>query len=106
MDETLRRIKRAVLAGNYRITLKAQLELYADDLDERDIRESILCASRIHKTIRSTSSIRQSRREYLHIIISDTLDGTLVYTKGKLSREEGVDFTTYLLPRNGLIEAH
>jgi hypothetical protein len=53
MDETLKRIKRAVLAWNYRVTLKAELEMYADELSESDIRESILLATRIHKTIRS-----------------------------------------------------
>ncbi len=91
MNDTLRRIKRAVLAGSYRITIKAQLEMSADNLDERDVIECILCAPQINKTIRSTAPSRTRRREYLHIIISETLDGTLVYTKGKLSREEGID---------------
>lgn len=91
MGETLTRIKRAVFAGNYRITLKAELEMYADDLDERDVRESILCATEIYKTIRSKTPLHPPRREYLHIIVSPSLDGTLVYTKGKLVREQGMD---------------
>ncbi len=91
MDETLRRIKRAVLAGNYRITLKAELEMYADNLDERDVIESILCATRTHKMLRSSSPRHPRHRECLHIIISNTLDGILIYSKGKLVREEALE---------------
>ena len=43
-SDTLRRIKRAVLAGNYAFSEKALLELEADELTELDIAESILNA--------------------------------------------------------------
>src|SRR5687768_16282728 len=84
MNETLRQIKRAVFAGRYEFTQKARTELDADGLLPSDAVESILTASSIYKTIRSTSAARQRRREYSHIIQSTNFDGILIYTKGKL----------------------
>ena len=54
-SDTLRRIKRAVLAGNYAFSEKALLEMEADGLTELDIAESILNAVAIYKTLRSQS---------------------------------------------------
>ena len=96
-SDTLRRIKRAVLAGNYAFSEKALLELEADELTELDIAESILNAVAIYKTIRSRSPWRQQRIEYLHIIQSTNLDGLMIYTKGKLVVEAGVDRYYFLV---------
>src|SRR5438874_356882 len=96
MDETLKRIKRAIIAGHYEFSLKAVIELDADGLGESDALESILNAREIYKTIRSTSAGRTRRREYLHIIIAPTLDGIEMYTKGKLVVALGTE-TYYFL---------
>lgn len=58
-SDILRRIKRAVLAGNYAFSEKALLEMEGDGLTELDIAESILNAVAIFKTIRSKSPWRQ-----------------------------------------------
>jgi hypothetical protein len=50
--DILRRIKRAVLSGNYVFSEKALNEMEADSLAELDIAESILNAVAIYKTIR------------------------------------------------------
>ena len=42
--DILRRIKRAVLAGNYAFSEKALIEMEADGLTELDVAESILNA--------------------------------------------------------------
>lgn len=85
------RIKRAVLSGNYGFAEKARLELRADDLFESDAIESIANAVAIHKRIRSTSPLRTNPREYLYIIVSPTLTGIPLYTKGKLVVQGGVE---------------
>jgi hypothetical protein len=90
-SDVLRRIKRAVLVGNYAFSQKALLEMEANSLAELDIAESILNAVAIYKTIRSLSPWRQQHTEYLHIIQSTNLDGLMIYTKGKLVEEAGVD---------------
>ena len=90
-SDVLRRIKRAVLAGNYAFSEKALVEMEANGLTELDIAESILNAVAIYTTIRSTSRWRERRTEYLHIIQSTNLDGLMIYTKGKLVEEEGID---------------
>ena len=50
-SDLLRRIKRAVLAGNYAFSEKALLEMEADALTELDVAESILNAVAIYKTL-------------------------------------------------------
>lgn len=57
-SDLLRRIKRAVLAGNYAFSEKALLEMEADVLTELDVAESILNAVAIYKTLRSRSTFR------------------------------------------------
>jgi hypothetical protein len=51
MEELLLRIKRAVLAGRYVLTTKANGELDADGLLSSDIVEAIVTAVRIQKSI-------------------------------------------------------
>lgn len=51
-------------------------------------------ATRIEKTLRSTRS-PGGRREYLHVIKAPTVRGELVYTKGKLVNDQGIE--TYFL---------
>jgi len=97
MTDTLVRIKRAILAGNYAFSEKASLELEADGLTELDVVESIVNAVAIYKTIRSQSPYRQQAREYLHIIQSTNLEGLMIYTKGKLVQESGVETYYFLI---------
>jgi hypothetical protein len=85
MSDVLVRIKRAVLRGRMRLTEKALLEMSLDALTRDDVTESIVNAHRIFKTIRSTSPSRSQNREFLHVIRSHTLDGILIYSKGKLA---------------------
>lgn len=85
MMSDLIRIKRAVLRGRMRLTEKALTEMRIDGLTREEVAESIMNADEIYKTIRSTSPVRPARREYLHVIRSFSLDGTLIYSKGKLS---------------------
>lgn len=91
MSSILVQIKRAVLAGNYVFSEKARIEMEIDGLTELDVAESILNAVAIYKRIRSTSPLRRQAREYLYVIQSTNLDGLIIYTKGKLVREQGVE---------------
>jgi hypothetical protein len=97
MDGVLIRIKRAILARRYRFSGKARDELERDCLNEWDAVEAIMSAQAIQKVIRSTSPRRQDRREMLYIIVSPTLTGLLIYTKGKLVTEEGQDVFYFLI---------
>ena len=94
--DILARIKHAVYSGHIGFTRKARIEMEADSLTEVDVVECIAGAAAIHKRIRSTSSSRSQSREYLYIILNTNLSGTLIYTKGKLVSEAGVE-TFYLL---------
>ena len=67
-----------------------------DDLTELDVAESILNAVAIYKRLRSISPSRSNRREYLYVIQSTNLDGLVIYTKGKLVQESGIE-TYYFL---------
>lgn len=97
MSNTLIRIKRAVLSGHYAFSEKASFELEADGLTELDIVESIVNAVAIYKTLRSTSPYRENVREYLHIIQSTNLEGLMIYSKGKLVQEAGVETYYFLI---------
>ena len=97
MSETLVRIKRAILSGHYAFSEKASMELEADGLTELDIVESIVNAVAIYKTIRSTSPHRQQLREYLHIIQGTNLEGLMIYSKGKLVQEAGVETYYFMI---------
>ena len=52
----------------------------ADALTELDVAESILNATAINKTLRSTSPLLTSR-QYLYVIQSPTLDGLAIYSR-------------------------
>jgi hypothetical protein len=69
----------------------------ADGLTELDIVESIVNAVAIYKTVRSTSPYRQQVREYLHIIQSTNLEGLMIYSKGKLVQEAGIETYYFLI---------
>ncbi len=97
MDKTLVRIKRAVLAGRYVFSEKAQLEMEADGISELDVAESILNAVAIYKRIRSRSRFQQKKREYLYVIQSTNLDGLMIYTKGKLAKENDEESFYFLI---------
>ena len=94
--DLLIRIKRAVLSGQLVFTRKAIEERERDGLTDQEVRESIINATAIYKTIRSNTRYRRSRGELLHIIYGTTFTGIVVYTKGKLVVERGVA-TYYLL---------
>ena len=91
MRDILRRIKRAVLAGRLVFTDKATEEIERDHLSELDVAEALIGAPAISKTLRSTHPSRRGATEYLFVIHGITLDGILVYTKGRLARESGED---------------
>lgn len=97
MSETLIRIKRAILAGHYAFSEKASMELEADGLTELDVVESIANAIAIYKTIRSQSPYRKHVREYLHVIQSTNLEGLMIYSKGKLVKEAGIETYYFLI---------
>jgi len=96
MTDVLVRIKRVVLAGHYTFSEKARLEMETDSLTELDVAESILNAVAIYKTLRSRSPYRRHAKEYLYVIQSTNLDGLMIYTKGKLVHEAGIE-TYYFL---------
>ncbi len=89
--DVLKRIKQALIAGRVVFTEKASIELERDGLLEQDVVESIIFAVAIHKTIRSTSSRRGAGREILRVIIAPNLNGEVIYSKGKLITQAGVE---------------
>jgi len=91
VSEILVRIKRAVIAGHYTFSEKAQIEMEVDCLTELDVAESVINAVAIYKRLRSRSPARSTRVEYLYIIQSTNLEGLMIYTKGKLVREADED---------------
>lgn len=97
MTDVLVQIKRAVLAGRYAFSEEARVEMEADGITELDVAESILNAVAIFKRMRSRSPFRQRTREYLYVIQSTNLDGVMIYTKGKLAGEGGVQTYYFLI---------
>ncbi len=85
---TLLRIKRLVLRGWIRFTEKARDEMEADGLSASDVIESIANAQAIAKTVRSRSRAKRYAGEKLYVIKSFSYDGTLIYTKGAIVRQE------------------
>lgn len=88
MDPLLQ-IKRLVLSRAVEFTAKALDEIEADDLNARDVLESIVNAQRIFKVLKSRSRFRRYAREKLYVIKSFSFDGTLIYTKGAIVNESG-----------------
>ena len=82
MDLRLKKIKRLVLDGKVNFTLKAELEL-DENLDKRDVYESILNAGEIYKVLNSTNPYT-GKKEKLYIIKGPTYDNILIYTKGRI----------------------
>ncbi len=89
MSDVLVRIKRAVLAGRYAFSDKARAEMEASGLTELDVVESVANAVAIYKRLRSSRSDRKGQREYLYVIHSPNLVGSIIYSKGKLVHGEG-----------------
>lgn len=86
--DTLLRIKRLVLGGWIRFTEKARGEMEADGLSAANVVESIVNAQGLAKTVRSRSRSTRYAGEKLYIIKSFSYDGTLIYTKGTIVRQE------------------
>jgi hypothetical protein len=87
--DLLMKIKRLALARRIIFTRKAEDGMYADELTEDEIIESIVRAPRIDKTIRSTSPYQDGPSEKLYVIKGFTFANVLVYTKGKIVRDAG-----------------
>jgi hypothetical protein len=68
MVNALKRIKRAIIAGQYAFSEKARIEMEIDRLSEMDVAESIINAVAIYKTVRSRSRYRRSTHETLYIL--------------------------------------
>ena len=90
MDYRLKKIKRLILDGKVKFTLKAELEL-DENLEKRDVYEAILNATGIEKALNSINPFT-NKKEKLYIIKGFTYDEILIYTKGKI-----VDNRLYLL---------
>ena len=97
MTDILKRIKRAILTGNYAFSEKAQIEMEADQITELDVAEAILNAVAIYKVIRSMNPRRRKLRELLYIIQSTNLNGLAIYTKGKLVADAGQETYYFLI---------
>ncbi|MBI2058847.1 MAG: hypothetical protein HYT87_03675 [Nitrospirae bacterium] len=103
MEAVLVEIKRLVRAGRFLFTDKAGLEMEVDGIDEDDVKESILNASAIKKTIRSRSSRRNKPGEKLYVIHGPTNHGVWIYTKGTI-RGEGEAAIYYFLISSKVLE--
>jgi hypothetical protein len=84
--DPLTKIKRLILEGRYRFTLKAEHERLRDGLSETDILESIINANGIRKTVRSRSPYAAFSGEKLYQIESFNFSSILIYTKGTIRR--------------------
>jgi hypothetical protein len=93
--DILTKIKRLALARRIVFTRKAEDEMYFDGLMEDEIIESIVRAHRIDKTIRSTSN-QTGPAEKLYIIKGFTFANVMIYTKGKIVRDDERE-TFYIL---------
>jgi len=89
--DVLNQIKRLVLRGSLRFSEKAQTEMDLDAITADDVVESVVNARSITKTIRSQSTNRRFAGEKLYVIQSRNLEGTHIYTKGTIVREEDID---------------
>src|SRR5215212_3260312 len=93
--DILKRIKQLVLRRQVIITVKAESEMIIDELTEDEVFESIINATRIAKTIRSTHT-RSGGGERLYVIKGRTFANIEVYTKGKLHKDRDLE-TFYIL---------
>jgi len=86
--DNLIKIKRLVLAGRMIFTAKSRIEMWRNHITIDMVREAIVSASIIQKTIRSTSPGRK-KREHLYVILGQTWSGVVIYTKGKIEIKNG-----------------
>ncbi len=94
-SDILTRIKRLALAGRLEFTEKADIEMYRDHISEDMVREALISADFILKTVRSTYP--HSRKvEQLHIIVGKSWSGLVIYTKGRFEYRNGEE-TFYIL---------
>jgi hypothetical protein len=59
--------------------------------------ESVINAVAIYKKLRSRSSFKAMRTEYLYVIQSPNLNGLAIYSKGKLVKEAGEEIYYFLV---------
>jgi hypothetical protein len=85
--DVLQRIKQLVMNSRVGFTRKSLEEMRSDGLIIDEVRESILCAQTIAKTIRSKSPNRRYPGEKLYVIKSFSFKGTPIYTKGAIVRK-------------------
>ncbi len=86
--DALAQIKRLIVRRRYRFSYKALAELEQDLLEPEDALEAVLNAKRIGKRLRAQR--RPGREaEILYVIESYSFSGELLYTKGKIAREDG-----------------
>jgi len=88
---TLTRIKELVFADQVIFTKKAELEIEHDGLTRELVKQAILNAPAINKTIRSRSPHR-TQRETLYVIAGITYAGIIIYTKGKFLKRENKEY--------------
>lgn len=94
--DVLTRVKRLVLRRQVVFTLKAQEEMDADELGAEEVYEAILNAHCVDKILRSRSPRRYAPTEKIYVIKGLTFGNELIYTKGKIATNEGVE-TFYVL---------
>ncbi len=83
--DLLARIKELVMDDRIILTEKAQMEMEADGLTRRHIRNAVVNAPTINKVLRSRNP-RTGSAEKLYVIKGITFDGIFVYTKGKIDK--------------------
>ena len=102
-ERPLLRIKRCCLTGRLVFTEKADDERVSSGLTRDDVREAIVNAPAVYKTLRSRSG-RQRRTERLYVILGITHDAVLVYTKGALRRFQGEEHFYVLVSAKRSVE--
>ena len=87
--DVLLRIKRLVIQGQVRFTVKAKEDMKVCDLESIEVMEAIINATSIAKVLRSRSPNRSHATEKLYVIKGLSYQGTAIYTKSKIDQEEG-----------------
>jgi hypothetical protein len=93
--DALTRIKRLAYKGKVSFTEKALAEMRREHIISDMVIEAILNAPAIAKTLRSRNP-KTGKREYLYVLLGQTFDGLILYTKGKIETENG-ESILYLL---------
>lgn len=83
----LARIKQLVVRRQIVLTEKVQLEMWRDSLEEDDLIESVINATRIEKALKSRHPAT-GEPERLYIIKGRTFSGKLIYTKGTIRQDD------------------